>query len=39
MVTAGKKVPGAIEVQTLPWIQTQMLAEKLQPNQGNGLDL
>ncbi|XWK88586.1 MAG: DUF3368 domain-containing protein [Phormidium sp.] len=28
MVTVGKPVPGAIEVQTLPWIQTQVVADR-----------
>ncbi|MEH2459287.1 hypothetical protein [Nostoc sp.] len=27
MVTAGKVVPGAVEVQTLSWIQTQTVAD------------
>lgn len=28
MVTIGKPVPGAMEVQTLPWIQTQVVADR-----------
>ncbi|BAZ26924.1 hypothetical protein NIES4073_78380 [Kalymmatonema gypsitolerans NIES-4073] len=40
MVAAGKVVPGAVEVQTLSWIQTQTLVDAqkvmdIQTNQGN----
>ncbi|MEH2409670.1 DUF3368 domain-containing protein [Nostoc sp.] len=40
MVTAGKVVPGAVEVQTLSWIQTQTVADtqkvtEIQTNQDN----
>ncbi|PSR18055.1 DUF3368 domain-containing protein [filamentous cyanobacterium CCP3] len=40
MVAAGKPVPGAIEVQTLPWIQVQNISDtqrvfELQVNQNN----
>ncbi|BAY44256.1 hypothetical protein SAMD00079811_18520 [Scytonema sp. HK-05] len=40
MVAVGKVVPGAVEVQTLSWIQTQTVADAqkvmdIQTNQGN----